>query len=441
MEKRERTQFEKKKSVFFRDTFLRSTSLFCDFFRKRGRLLLLRGLFSKKKKMSAAVCPAPMQDNSGSNHRQDQRYFLPSSEDLPSLEAPLFSPALAAAFALPYGSMTAFGSDGMLAAVRARSSGGVGGSGVGSGGAATMPPPANAAGATNATVPTPTPTPGPDAAAAAQQQQHQQQAAHAQAQAQAAAAAAAAANPFAYNVYGGGPYGGPPTPYGGLYFDSSAAALGAFSSFFFPPRERELRALVFRGLLALLFPSPSPRSLGRDVLGGPEWESGGETGREWRVLTLLRGMTDRRSKALFSRSLALVDDLIERPPRSLFSLPLVLFFSLFFSLFSFLFSLFLKQATRPTAAGATRWRWRRSSRSPPRLRRGRSLPLPRHSSRLRPSSSSNARERSNSSSKPRRRLQLPLPPLAPTPARRRRRRRHGCRRPARWLFSSAKMSR
>ena len=79
--------------------------------------------------MSAAVCPAPMQDNSGSNHnnnRQDhhhhQRYFLPSSEDLPSLDAPLFSPALAAAFALPYGSMTAFGSDGMLAAVRARSS-------------------------------------------------------------------------------------------------------------------------------------------------------------------------------------------------------------------------------------------------------------------------------------------------------------------------------
>ena len=48
--------------------------------------------------MSAAVCPAPMQqDNSGSNHRQDQRYFLPSSEDLPSLDAPLFSTALAAA--------------------------------------------------------------------------------------------------------------------------------------------------------------------------------------------------------------------------------------------------------------------------------------------------------------------------------------------------------
>lgn len=218
-----------------------------------------------------------MQDNSGSNHRQqqqDQRYFLPSSEDLPSLDAPLFSPALAAAFALPYGSMTAFGSDGnMLAAhaVRARSSGGVGGSGVGSGGAATMPPPANAA--TNATVPTPTPTPGPDAAAAVAVAAQQQQAA---AHAQAAAAAAAAANPFAYNVYGDGPYGGPPTPYGGLYFDSSAAALGAFL-FFFSLAMASLCAWVFRGRLALLFPFPSPRSLRRGVLGGPEWESGGES--------------------------------------------------------------------------------------------------------------------------------------------------------------------
>jgi len=235
--------------------------------------------------MSAAVCPPPppMQDNSGSNHRQQQQrsYLqqLPSFDELPSLEAPLFSPALAAAFALPYGSMTAFGSDGMLAAVRARSSGGVGGSGVGSGGAATMPPPPPAnANATATTTATP-----PDAAAAAaaaaaaqQQQQAAQQQQTAQAQAQAAAAAAAAANPFAYNVYGGGPYGGPPTPYGGLYFDSSAAAMGAllfsFSFFhllgFFP-----FSVLVSRPLPVFRFQLPSPRSTKRDALCTLGWES------------------------------------------------------------------------------------------------------------------------------------------------------------------------
>ena len=315
--------------------------------------------------MSAAVCPAPMQqDNSGSNHRQDQRYFLPSSEDLPSLDAPLFSPALAAAFALPYGSMTAFGSDGMLAAMRARSSGGVGGSGVGSGGAATMPLQAtNAAAQMNGTAPTMTPNPGADAAAA----QQQQQAAHAHAQA--AAAAAAATNPFAYNVYGGGPYGGPPTPYGGLYFDSSAAALGAF----FPPlRERELRAVLFENLLALLFRFPSPCSLRCDILCVPEWKSGRE--RE-RVAGFLRH--DR----VFKVWLAFVDDdLIIVDP-----------------LTSFSFSLFPlqkkpPQATRPTAAGATRSRWRPSSSSPPRRRRDRWPPRPRHSS----SSSSKLRLRLSS---------------------------------------------
>jgi len=234
--------------------------------------------------MSAAVCPAPMQqDNSGSNHRQDQRYFLPSSEDLPSLDAPLISTALAAAFALPYGSMTAFGSDGMLAAVRSRSSGGVGGSGVGSGGAATMPPPANAA-ATNATTApmTLTPMPGPDAAAAQHQhQQHQQQQAAAHAQAQATAAAAAAANPFAYNLYGGGPYGGPPTPYGGLYFDSSAAALGALRFFlilsflFFGVGGGERIARLFFEVFSRCSSIPLPRAA-QDAMSSAAWNGNQE---------------------------------------------------------------------------------------------------------------------------------------------------------------------